>query len=387
MCTDYLPVYGNKFWHTPNIDELASKGTVFQNHYTAAPSTVMSFYSMITGVYGHETEYEMYERIHDVFQGETLFTKLRDKGYESHIIWGDSWMVLPQYFDCYRNDVVLHPHNTFRQGVGAHYTHKGFLKPNLEKIEKTFTETMNMIKNIVDGRDNVFLWIHFPHVINGQVAYGSDIELFDRYVGGIRKYFRDDCIAITSDHGNMNGHKGKICYGHDVYQSAVRIPLITPRIDNQFEYTKNSSSTDLYKILMEKEVPVHEYVYSDSAYRAQKNRKLAIIFDHYKYVYNKKTGIEELYDLAYDPTEEFSLIEDYIFDPDRNINAPSRELYYYPDWDSLSKIRNTMRTEKDRIWRNGSLSVVLKSNIKDFLRPIYEKLNKVKSTADTTTTK
>ena len=26
---DYLPSYGNKFWKTPNIDELASKGTIF----------------------------------------------------------------------------------------------------------------------------------------------------------------------------------------------------------------------------------------------------------------------------------------------------------------------------------------------------------------------
>lgn len=26
----YLPIYGNKYWETPNIDELASKGTVFK---------------------------------------------------------------------------------------------------------------------------------------------------------------------------------------------------------------------------------------------------------------------------------------------------------------------------------------------------------------------
>ena len=47
----YLPVYGNTYWKTPNIDELAKKGTVFLKHYTAAPSTAMSFTSMFTGLY------------------------------------------------------------------------------------------------------------------------------------------------------------------------------------------------------------------------------------------------------------------------------------------------------------------------------------------------
>ena len=27
--SDYLPVYGNKYWKTPNIDKLAEKGTIF----------------------------------------------------------------------------------------------------------------------------------------------------------------------------------------------------------------------------------------------------------------------------------------------------------------------------------------------------------------------
>ena len=29
MLSSYLPTYGNKYWKTPNIDELAKKGTVF----------------------------------------------------------------------------------------------------------------------------------------------------------------------------------------------------------------------------------------------------------------------------------------------------------------------------------------------------------------------
>lgn len=383
MCTDYLPVYGNKQWKTPNIDAIAAKGTIFHNHYTAAPSTVMSFYSMVTGLYGHETEYEMYEQIHDIYKGETIFTKLNKNGFHCHIIWGDIWMVLPNYFDCYRDDVTIHVHNTFRQGVGAHYTHNGFLIPDQVKENQTFNDTIAMIKGILASNEDTFLWIHFPHVINGRVSYGSDIDLFDKYVGEIRKLVSDDCIAITADHGNMNGHKGKICYGYDVYQPAIRIPLITPRIDGLCEYNKNSSSTDLYSILFKKKIPQHKFIYSDSAYRSQSHRKLAIIYQHYKYIYNKKTNIEELYDLEFDSTEEFSLIEDYIYDPDRKINAPSRELYYYPGWENLSEIRHLFREEKERIWKNGNKYVLLKDYLKDLIRPFYLKMTKKESTGTT----
>lgn len=383
MCLDYLPIYGNKIWKTPNIDALASNGTVFKNHYTAAPSTVMSFYSMITGLYGHETEYEMYEKIHDVYKGETFFSKLVKKGYSCHIIWGDIWMVLPEYFDCYRSDVKIHMLDNFRQGVGAHYKHEGFLLPDEDKKDATFCSVQKKVKEILDSEENVFLWIHFPHVINGEVAYGSDIELFDKYVGMIRTMVSDECIAITADHGNMNGHKGKICYGYDVYQPAIKVPLIVPRIDGMTEYAGNSSSTDLFTILFEGEIPKHEFIYSDSAYKAQGHRKIAIIHENYKYIYNKKTGTEELYDLKFDPLEEFSLIEDYVYDPDRKFKAPSRELFYYPHWNILQSVRKKMRDEKERIWKNGSIKIVLKSNIKDFIRPIYEKMKRQKSTAKT----
>lgn len=378
MCTDYLPIYGNKIWKTPNIDELAEKGTVFYNHYTAAPSTVMSFYSMATQIWPYETKYEMYEQIHEVYKGETLFSKLKAQGYECHLVYDEEWNVLLKYYDYFRDDVKIHDLYGLRQGVGSHYIHEGFLKPDDEKAQKAYNTTTKVIDEILNKSNDVFLWIHFPHVFNGRVSYGSDIELLDKYVGYIRTLVPDDCIFISADHGNANGHKGTICYGFDVYQPSVRIPLITPKINNMSTYSGLTSNVDLYSILM-KQIPNRKFIYIDTAYRAQQHRKLAIVYDHYKYIYNKQNNTEELYDLDFDPTEEFSIIEDYIYDKDRKINAPSRELYYYPDWDSLPEVRKLLRDEKNRIWRNGSFRVVLKSNIKDIIRPIYGRIKKRKA--------
>ena len=103
MCTDYLPVYGNTFWKTPNIDAIAKQGTVFHNHYTAAPSTVMAFYAMAIGNWPYETKYEMYEKVHERIEGPTAFTRLKDKGYECHLVWDEEWTdVLFEYYDYYQ---------------------------------------------------------------------------------------------------------------------------------------------------------------------------------------------------------------------------------------------------------------------------------------------
>lgn len=374
MAKDYLPIYGNKLWRTPNIDTLAKEGTVFQKHYTAAPSTIMSFYSIITGIYSHETEYQLYEKKHKVFEGETIFTKLRKSGLKCYLLWDTFFNKLADYYDCYRGDVEFVHFDSFRQGVGAHYLHKDFLKPDQEKEERTIKLFTEKLDGILNKNEDAFIWIHFPHVINGRVCYGSDIELFDRYIGIIRQRVSDSCIAITSDHGNMNGHKGKISYGHDVYQPNICIPLITPRINGMKEYDLPTSSVDLCTILFEKNMPQRDFIYSDTAYRAQRQRKLAIIHDKYKYIYNKRTGLEELYDLQFDPTEEYSIMEDYIFDPDRKLRAPSRELYYYPEWDNLAAIREMMRTEKERVWRNGDFLLTARNDIVQALMPLYNKL-------------
>ncbi|HPY85730.1 MAG TPA: sulfatase-like hydrolase/transferase, partial [Ruminococcus flavefaciens] len=85
LMPQYLPIYGNSYWKTPNIDELAAKGTVFKRHYTAAPSTAMAFTAMFTGNYPHETGYATYREVQE-YNGETLFDRLYERGYQCHLV-------------------------------------------------------------------------------------------------------------------------------------------------------------------------------------------------------------------------------------------------------------------------------------------------------------
>ena len=368
----YLPVYGNKYWKTPNIDELAEKGTVFQRHYTAAPSSAMSYTSMFTGLYPFETQRKDYRVVSGENLGDTLFDKASKMGYSCHVIWDKVWDSTSKiHSECY-SGASIHSIEDFQQKVGAHFPHSGELIPDSRKSERSIAMLMNIIEEICSKNERVFVWVHFPHVINGRTCYGGDIDLWDKAIGMLRSYFPDDGIYISADHGNMNGEKGKICYGFDVNEPASAIPFISPRIDNLSEVTFPTCHIDLFKIIFQNTIPQNEFVYSDSAYYAQPNRKLAIICGKYKYIFSAKDRLEELYDLDYDPHEDVNLMTDYILDTDRKLITPLKEVYFYTEWDKLDEIRKKMRNEKDRIWRNPNHFEMVEGYTMTFAKNVYK---------------
>jgi hypothetical protein len=365
----YLPTYGNKHWKTPNVDELAEKGTVFNRFYTAAPSSAMAYWSMFTGKEAMDSQQKNYTPV-NTYTGETLFDKANALGYETHVIWDIKWMTTAKlYSECYGKNTTIHPLIDIRQPVGAHYVHKGVLVPDKEKERETFKKIEDCIRKITSNNKKVFIWMHLPHVLNGRVGYGTDIDVYDEIVGMVRKYFDDNNIFLTADHGNMNGTHNKIGYGFDVYEAAINIPLITPRYGNYREYNRVVSNTNLFELIFKREIPERKYVYSDSAYYAQLHRKLAIVGDRYKYIYNKQSGLEELYDLIEDPNENQNLMYDKMYDTDRTLDTPLRELYYYPHWDEIPRIRKEFRDERVRVWKNESVI--------EHLEAVYQKYGKI----------
>ncbi len=376
----YLPVYGNSYWKTPNIDELAARGTVFTKYYTAAPSTIMSNMCMFTGKYAHESELSNYIYSHIHYSGETLFDRAEQMGMRCHIILDEAWKSvfrMEERYYCYGERTNIHYLEGVRQGVGAHYSHKGFLQANEEKTRQVYALLRKELKKIIQEDSKVFVWLHIPHVINGRIGYGQDMDAFDHIIGMVREYFDDDSIFISADHGNMNGEKNKLGYGFDVYNPSVLIPLITPRINDLNICDWTVSNIDISTILLDGTIPRREVVYSDNAFYAQPNRKLAIINDNYKYIYNKLTREEELYDLRTDPQENANLMFDYSYDKDRGVRYPLRELYFYPYWDEIEQARKYFKDEKDKIWKNGSFREEWKPKIEYWEKQhIYPKVSK-----------
>lgn len=357
LCKEYLPIYGNSYWvgKTPNIDELAKKGTVFNRQYTAAPSTVMAFRSMTTGKFAHEQPYAKY--LPKDVEGEStdLFEIAKSRGYEGHLIWDSTWVKMVLRFgNCYGKETTIHNLDDIKQGVGCHYKHDGTLRCDEQMVENTINRIVQEVDEIVSHTNKAFIWLHLPHVINGRTAYGGDIDAFDKLIGRFRHIFKDENIFISADHGNMNGHKGKYCYGFDVNTPAIEIPLIAPRVENVEICNDITSNVDIKTLIFERRITKREVVFSDSAYYAQPHRKLAIIKGDFVYIYNKATGLEELYNLEYDRDERVNLLKTEGYDPDRKLLSPVCEYYFSPYWDKVDEIVAPFREIRQNIWRVGT---------------------------------
>ena len=350
LCKSYLPIYGNKTNVMPNLSELADKGTVFHRFYTCAPSTAMSFIGMFTQKNSYETDNETYVAIQKEAEN-TVFDQLSEQGYDCQIIWDEKWIKMAKtYSQCYGKNTKFNLIN-INQTVGAHHMYAGDIAIDDALADKTVAVIKEAIENVVNSTDGkLFLWIHLPHVLLGRNCYGSDMDMFDRVIGHVRSYFSDDAIFISADHGNMNGIKNKICYGFDVYEPAINIPFISPRIDRKASCDTPVSNIHVYDLLQEK-IPEDEFVFSDCAYYKQIHRKLAIIHGDFKYIYNKESKTEELYDLRFDPGENCNIVSKTVTDVDRKVATPLDQVYYYPDWDRAQRELEILRAERNRIWR------------------------------------
>lgn len=366
----YLPIYGNNFWSTPNIDELAKKGTIFNRHYTAAPSSAMSYYSMFTGLFPMESNMSTYHIISekDKFKGKTFFDKAYDLGYECHIIWDSVWDKTARlHSDCYGEHTIFDSIDGIRQPTGVHAIDGQKIIRDDDLAQETLKIIINKIAELTKI-ENLFLWVHIPHVIKGRVGYGSDIDLFDSLVGYIRNYFDDDCIFITSDHGNMNGSHGKLGYGFDVNEEAINIPLITPMIEGEKCINFPTSNVDLFELIFERKIVKREFVFSDSAYYAQLHRKLAIIYGDYKLIHSFAGNKDELFDVVYNPIESQNLFNSKQYDIDRKKYCNINELYFYPNWEEIDITKRKLIDKKNEIWK--------KPNKMQIIRAYYEKLGK-----------
>ena len=353
MSKEALPVYKNKYWKTPNIDALAQKGTVFTNYYTAGGSTWMAISSMMTGKNPYEfTSRKTYTQVVPN-EHESIFDILQSKGYECHIIWDDEWEVESEIYCSVfgdRNKTVSHS-LIISQSCGSHANVND--EHNKRDNEKA-AETMKQIKDAIDSIDyskKQFVFMHLPHVLLGRRCYMDDMDLFDEVVGYVREKVSDDSIYITTDHGHMNMHKGITGYGFDVYEPIISIPLITPRINGCEVYDGLVSTVDLGNIVLNDALPKRDYILCDTAYFAQPHRKLAVVGSRFKYIFNRETSSEELYDLQWDSEENYNILLSSYYEKNRGSNVFYDELYFYPYKDEALKEYEKLRKIKEDIWR------------------------------------
>ncbi len=373
---DALPVYGNKIFKTPNIDELAQKGTVFSRHYTAAGSTAMAFTSMALGKYCYQTDRMLYDGTEGCENGNTVFDKLYELGYDVHIAWDNSYTDFAKtHFKCEGEHTTVHSLNSIIPHHSPHIngqfddlTYKPF------ETEQALKIVEGLFKELFENKKPIFLWLHLPHVFAGRNAYDSDIDVFDSVIGMARNFFGDDSIYVSADHGQMNGHKGKYGYGYDVNEWVMNIPLITPKFQQKDIFDIPTTTLQLLEIFGLEPFKPHKFIICETAYYAQPMRKIAIMHDNYKLIYDKHTKSFELYDVVFDPLEENNLFYPEFYDVDRRCWYSLNQRFYYPYWKKAFEEKEILLNEFNSIWKNGTFFQELKQKIIFVLKLIYSRI-------------
>jgi arylsulfatase A-like enzyme len=229
---DRIGAYGHAKARTPFLDGLARAGVLWERAYCAAPITLSSHTSLLTGVYpcAHGVRENGAFRVSP--EARLLSEALAERGFRTGAFVGT---------------FILDPKFGLDQGFEVYDA------PDSSKVGVTWKVTERPAGAVADAAlryidtlkpgERYFLWVHFydphyPHEIQPEFAfeggekYDVEIRYCDAQVERIvrrlaeRKLAEKLVVAVTSDHGESFEEHGEESHGIFVYDSTMRVPLI-----------------------------------------------------------------------------------------------------------------------------------------------------------------
>jgi arylsulfatase A-like enzyme/Flp pilus assembly protein TadD len=228
---DRLSCYDSTHVQTPNIDNLAQKGTLFFRAFANTPTTLPSHASILLGI--TPLQHGIHDNYNFVVHEEllTLAEHLKNFGYSTGAIIGahplDSRFGLGQGFDTYDDDYDKLSSQKFAQGE--------------RRADDVTKKAMEWLKA---QESPWFLWTHFydPHdpyeppepfkTEYRDRSYDGEVAFVDSELGKLMDYmkthslFKNTLIVLTSDHGESLEEHGERTHGYFAYNSTIWVPLI-----------------------------------------------------------------------------------------------------------------------------------------------------------------
>jgi arylsulfatase A-like enzyme len=226
----------------PALDRLALGGTRFTNARTAAPLTLPSHTTILTGLL--PTAHGVRENGAGALNSAhpTLARLFKDAGYDTAAFVGafvlDRRFGLAQGFDTYDDRIPRDPRATER--LEAERPASAVIDAALGWLEQR--STTNERRSTNDQRP-FFVWIHLydPHapytpppefLARAKTAYDGEIAYADSQIARVfawltdRRLPSDTIIVFAGDHGEGLGDHGEKTHGMLLYDSTLRVPLI-----------------------------------------------------------------------------------------------------------------------------------------------------------------
>jgi choline-sulfatase len=226
---DHVGAYGHARARTPAIDALARSGVRFEHAYAAAPITLPSHATILSGRYppGHGARDN---GMHMSPAVPTLATELHARGFRTAAFVGafplDHQFGLGRGFDVYSDRMPRGPDGRLADE-----------RPGSQVVD----EAIRWLRTAgPTGTGAFFLWVHLfePHAPYGNPAagrpaidrYDEEIATADREVGRLIAALgtggAGSVIVVAGDHGEAFGEHGEYAHSIFAYDTTLRVPLV-----------------------------------------------------------------------------------------------------------------------------------------------------------------
>jgi len=340
---DHLGAYGSRTARTPVMDDLASRGILFENCYTPVPLTLPSHCSMFTGRYpiGHNVRNNGSYFL-DPSQ-MTLAEKMKEQGYQTAAVVG-AFVLLSKFglnhgFDFYDDTLDTHKiYNNFSSEISA-------------------SEVLGKFRRWFARRDDrkFFAWLHFydPHAPytppqdfaaqfknDTEGLYSGEVAFVDFTIGQLIKDLENKgilgqtLVVICGDHGEAFGEHREFKHGVFCYEEVLKVPLIfyNPRLFPEarsvrqrvnlvdlfptlcelygLDTPKSVQGLSLVGLLQGRPEKTERTFYIESMFGKEEMNwapLTGLLSSRYKYI---SLPQPELYDLDYDKEESHNLVQE-----------------------------------------------------------------------------
>ena len=225
---DRVGAYGYARARTPRIDALAARGVRFEHAFAAAPITLPSHASLMTGRYppGHGARHNGI-RVDSAVP--TLAKTLSAAGFATGAFV--SAFPLDRRFGL--NAGFAEYSDRMPRGARGRLENE---RPGRDAVD----DALAWFRTTKSAGPRTFLWVHLfePHAPYGQAGSGRPVA--DRYddevaesdvqIGRILDALGPDAassvIVVASDHGEAFGEHGEVSHSLFVYDTTLRVPLV-----------------------------------------------------------------------------------------------------------------------------------------------------------------
>lgn len=234
---DRLGAYGNASGLTPNLDRLARSGVVFENASAAAPLTLPSHASILTGTYPLRHGVRDNGGYHLAPESVTLAETLAARSYRTGAFVGafvlDSRWGLDQGFERYFDDFDFESFDDVSLGLVS------------RRGDEVVSEALAWMGGAKAGP--FFAWLHLydPHapyeppepyrsrragerygLYDGEVVYVD--ELIGRLLDWLSRESLDEAtvVVVMADHGEALEDHGELDHGFFIYDATMKVPFL-----------------------------------------------------------------------------------------------------------------------------------------------------------------